>query len=179
MVLTAYGAEIYDMIGCPIDPNYLSTNRLKQLKHHRTTIENHNNPDSLPEVSKSFSIMKAIDMFHTFLREKLGVNNIALSYVIREHYVSGVTSYLVSNRPYGIGYTQLMDELLARAPHDGPSFDEDNSTVLRLLQDMIADTSHMSAIKPFQRTIYGRGAFQAIQRHSMGESKCGKVLEDA
>ena len=53
--------------------------------------------------------MKAIDMFPAFLCEKLGVNNCALSYVIREHAVSEAPSYLVSNRPYGIGYTQLMD----------------------------------------------------------------------
>ena len=76
MVLTAYGAEIYEMIGRPIYPNSLSTNLLKQLKHHRTIIKNHKNPDSLPEVSKTFGIMKVIDIFPTFLREKLGVNNV-------------------------------------------------------------------------------------------------------
>ena len=34
-------------------------------------------------------------------------------------------------------------------------------------------------MKPFQKTRYGRGAFQAIQRHNMGDSKWDKVLEDA
>ena len=101
IVLMAYGAEIYEMIRRPINTNFLSTNLLEQLKHHRTTIDNHNNPYSLPEVIKSFGIMKAIDMFPTFLREKLGVNNLALSYVIWEHAISVVPSYLVSNRPYG------------------------------------------------------------------------------
>ena len=71
-----------------------------------------------------------------------------------------------------------MDELIAHAPHDGPAFTEDNATVLRLLHDMLADTSHMLSMKTFQRTRYGRGAFQAIQRHNMGESKWDKVLED-
>ena len=79
MVLTVYGAEIHKMIGRPINPNSLSKNRLKQIKHHRTTIENYSNPDSLPEISKLFGIMKAIDMFPDFLCEKLGVNNAALS----------------------------------------------------------------------------------------------------
>ena len=179
MVLTDYGAEIYKMDGCPINPNSLLTNRLKQLKHHRTTIKNHNNPDSLPEVRKSFGIMKAIDMFPTFLSEKLGVNNMALSYVIREHAVSGVPSFLVSNRPYGTGYTQFLGEFIAHALHDGPEFAEYNATVLRLLQYILADTPHMSSMKPLQRSIYGRGAFQAIQRHNMGKSKWDKVLEDA
>ena len=80
--------------------------------------------------------MIAIDMFPTFLCDKLGVNNVALSYVIREHAVSGVPYYLVSNRPYGICYTQLIYELIAHAPHDGSAFAEDNTTVLRLLQDL-------------------------------------------
>ena len=82
-VLTAYEAEIYEIIGRPIDPKSLLKNLLKQLKNHRTITENHNNPDSLPEVSKSFVIMKAIGVFPTFLCEKLGVNNVALSYVIQ------------------------------------------------------------------------------------------------
>ena len=179
MVLTAYGSEIYDMIGRPIDPNSLLTNILKQIKHHRKTIENHNNPDSLPEVRKLFDIMKAIDMFTTFLSEKLEVNKVALSYVIQEHDVSGVPSFLVSNRPYGTVYTQLMYELISHAPHDGPAFAEDNATVLRLLQYILADTSHMSSMKPFQRTRDGRGAFQDTQRHNMGKYKWDKVLEDA
>ena len=102
-------------------------------------------------------------MFPTLLREELGVNNAALSYLIREHVVLGVPYYLVSNRLYGKGYTQLMDELVEHAPHDGPSFSEDNATVLRLL--------HMWSMKPFQRTRDGRGALQAIQRHNMGDSK--------
>ena len=123
--------------------------------------------------------MKAIDMLPTFLHEKLGVNNVALSYVIREHAVSGVPSFLVSNRPYGTCYTQLMDELIAHAPHDGSEFAEDNATVLRFLQDILENTSHISSMMPFQRTRDGRGAFQATQCHNMGESKWDKVLEDA
>ena len=72
-----------------------------------------------------------------------------------------------------------MDEFIAHAPHDGPEFTEDNATVLRLLQDILADTSHMSSMKPFQRTRDGRGSFQAIQRHNMGNSKWDNVIEDA
>ena len=171
MVLTAYSAEIYQMIGRPIDPNSLSTNWLKQLKHHSTTIKNHNNPDSLPEVSKLFGIMKAINMFPAFLCKQLGVKNLALSYVIREHAVSGALSNLVPNCPYGTCHMQLMDELIAHAPHYGPAFDEDNATVLCLLQDMMADTSHILSMKPSQRTGDGRCALQAIQHHNMGDSK--------
>ena len=115
--------------------------------------------------------MKAIGSFRTFLHEKLGVNNVPLSYVIREHAYSGVPSYLVSSRPYGTEYTKLMDELIAHAPYDGPAFAEDNVTVLRLLQDILAETSHMSSMKPFQITRYGICAFQAIQRHNMGNFK--------
>ena len=103
MVLTAYRLEIYEMIGRPIDPNSLSKNIFKQIKHHRTTIENYNNPDSPPKVSKSFGIIKSIDVFPTFLCEKLGVNNVTLSYVIRKHAVSGVPPYLVSYCPYVTG----------------------------------------------------------------------------
>ena len=72
-----------------------------------------------------------------------------------------------------------MDELIAYAPHDGPVFAEDNDTVLCLLQDMLEDTSHMSSMNPFLRTRDGRGSFQAIQHHNMGDYKWYKFLEDA
>ena len=72
-----------------------------------------------------------------------------------------------------------MDELTVHDPHDGPEFAEDNATVLRLLQDMLADTLHMLSMNPFQRTRDGRGAFQDTQRHNMGKYKWDKVLEDA
>ena len=123
--------------------------------------------------------MKSIDMFLDFLHEKLGANNVALSYVIREHAVLGAPSYLLSNHTYGTGYTQFIDELIAHAPYDGPAFAEDNATVLRLIQDILADTSLMPPMKPFQRTRYGGGDFQAIQHHNMGDSKWDKVLEYA
>ena len=118
-------------------------------------------------------------MLPTFLRDKVGVNNVALSYVIREHAVSGLPYSLVSNRTYGTGYTQLMDELIAHAPHDGPAFAEDNAKVVRLLQDVLADTSRMLSMKPFQRTRDGRVTFQDTHRQNMGESKWDKSLEDA
>ena len=51
--------------------------------------------------------------------------------------------------------------------------------VFRLLQEMLVDTPHLSSIKPFQRTRDGRGAFLALQRHNMGDSKWDKVIEDA
>ena len=120
--------------------------------------------------------MKAINMFPDFLHEKLGVNNVALSYVIREHAVSGAPSYLVSNHLYGTGYTHLMHELIAHDPHDRPAFAEDNATVLHLIQDILEDTSHIFSMKPFQRTRDDRGDFQAIQRHDMGDCKWDKFL---
>ena len=72
-----------------------------------------------------------------------------------------------------------MDELIAHAAYDGPAFAEDNATVLCLLQDILTNNSHMSSMKPIQRTRYGKGTLQAIQRHNMGKFKWDKVLEDA
>ena len=72
-----------------------------------------------------------------------------------------------------------MDELISNAPHDGPALSEDNSTVLHLLQDMLAYTSHVLSMKYFKINIDGRCAFQAIQRQIMGNSKWDQVLEYA
>jgi len=47
-------------------------------------VKNHDDPDKFLDLSKTFTIMKMLDQFPTYLREKHGVQGIALLYVIRD-----------------------------------------------------------------------------------------------
>ena len=180
LCMAAYGAGIYQIVGrIPIMPNSLNRNRLRQLKLHRDMIENHSDPEALPELSKTFGIMKFVDQFPAYLRECKGVSGVPLSYVIRDNAAPPAIEPLALNRPWSAAYTTLSEELIARSPHTGPSFEDDNANVYRLLQDSIKSTSHMSSISRHQRTRNGRQAFLDLQTHNMGNSKWDKVVESA
>ena len=48
LITAAYGAHIYTSIGRTVDSASLSRRRLKEFKNHKTTVDNHNEPESLP-----------------------------------------------------------------------------------------------------------------------------------
>ena len=67
LTLAAYGASIYDSIRRTVDPASLSRSRLKEFKLHRMTVENHSDLELLPDISKSYSVMKYLDHLSTYL----------------------------------------------------------------------------------------------------------------
>ena len=180
LILACYGASLYQYIGRDIDPLMLSRNRLKEFKKHKEGVKNHEDPDKFPELSKSFTIMKMLDQFPTYLREKHGVQGIALSYVIREDPdVPVALPPLMANVPWSDDRTSMMEELIDYAPHTGPSYSQDNATVYRLLQEILGSTIHMSSITRHQRSRNGRGAYLDLVLHNMGNSKWEKTIEAA
>ena len=85
MKQATYVAKIYNLINRVIDLNTMSRDRLRMYDEYRKMIKEHEDPERLPEVSKSFGIVKAMDLIPAHLRERLGVRKIPLSYVIREN----------------------------------------------------------------------------------------------
>ena len=69
LTMAAYGSSIYESISRPIDLPSLNRTRLREFNTHRTMVENHNDPESLPEISKSYSIMKYLDQLPTYLSD--------------------------------------------------------------------------------------------------------------
>ena len=85
LMMAAYGASIYESNGRIIDPSALSRARLKEFNLHKAMVNNHNDPESLPEISKSYTVMKYLDQLLTYLHEVLGANKVSLAYVIRDN----------------------------------------------------------------------------------------------
>ena len=58
----------------------------------------------------------------------------------------------------------IIEEIVvAFATHKGPAYQSDNATVFCILQEMLSEMSHISSIKPFQRSRNGRGAYLMSQ----------------
>ena len=99
--------------------------RLKKFDEHRALIEEHKDPEKLPQVSKTFGIVKAMDLIPGHLRERLGVKKVALSYIIRENATPpAVLPQQNDNNNPDMTTTEkyegrIMDELIDYAPHTG------------------------------------------------------------
>ena len=73
LMLVAYGTKVYTSISRPIPTANLSRSRLKELKQHKSLVENHEEPDSLETISKTFTVMKFLDQLPTYLQDLHGV----------------------------------------------------------------------------------------------------------
>ena len=87
--LACYGAKLYVMIGRPVTGDSLKVNRLKQIELHKSISEDHRDPSEVvPKVTKTYTIDKALDTLPNYLRSKIGVRGVALSYVVRKATIS-------------------------------------------------------------------------------------------
>ena len=179
MKQAAYAAKIYRSIERPITPQALSRARLKHFKEHREIVEGHEDPEKLLVVSKSFGIVKAMDLIPNHLRDRLGVKKVCLSYVIRDEEDTAPLEALEAGRITSANYSSLMEELIARTPLEGTAYIEDNAKVFSILSDLVAGTSFESSLKAFQRSRNGRGAYLALCKHNLGSAKWDKIIEEA
>ena len=71
----------------------------------------------------------------------------------------------------------LQDELIARLPHTGAIFKNDNATVFMMIEKASRGTSVESTVKAFSRRKDGRGAFNALVANHAGEVKYRAILK--
>ena len=179
LIAAAYTAKIYDMIGRQITPDTMSRMRLKKYETHRILMDDHEDPEKLQVVSKSFGIVRAMDVVPSHLRDRLGVRKIPLSYVIRKTSDTGNAPLPAAGQATSNNFSSIAEELIHYAPHQGDEYAEDNAKVFQILQDMVAGTSFESSVKSFQRRRDGRASYLALCQHNLGTSKWDKILEDA
>ena len=178
--MAAYGAKLYASINRTITTGSLNRNRLRQLQKHFDTIDNQSDPDSLPDLSKSFTVQKFLEQFPTHLREILGTSKVALSYVIREGTVVPVTPpALAQDKPWSVENEDMMEELIAYTPHSGPSFQADNARVYSLLVKALAGSSALASTSRHQSKRDGRGAYLDLVMHHLSSAKWEKSVAAA
>ena len=179
MVAAAYTAELYDMVGRDITADSMFRSRLKAFDKHRALIKEHEDQEKMPAVSKTFSIVKAMDLVPSYLRDRLGVRMVPLTYAIRDTINPGNAPLPVAASNTSEGYDTITDELIDFTPHSGEGYAEDNAKVFQIQQDMVSGTSFESSIKTHQRKRDGRAVYRALCQHNLGSSKWDKILEDA
>lgn len=175
--LACYGAQLFTMIGRPVNGQILSLRRLKQIDIHRHITKEHKDPkDEMTKVSRSYSIDKALDELPTYLRSIIGVRGVALSYVVRENETPPALQPEGPDLPYATASGSLMNELITNTPHSGGGWEEDNARVYGILVEMVKDVPMASSLKRHQRDRNGRKAYLSLVQHHLGSAQWDKII---
>ena len=70
--IAAYSSNVFTSVGIQVTYVSLYRPKLREFNNHKQIFDNHNDPESLPELSKIFTIMKLLDQMPTRLSEMLG-----------------------------------------------------------------------------------------------------------
>ena len=167
------------MIGRPITEATLAAVLIREFRIHRQLVKDHKEPESINSISKSFTVMKALDQLPDYLCEVIGVRGVALSQVIREDPNPGNVPALAANKATSADYSSILDELIDYCPHMVAGYAEDNAAALQIIVEMSKDTSHASSIKPHVSKRDGRAAYFALTQHNMGDSKFEELVNAA
>ncbi len=142
----------------------------KQWKALKSRIDD--DKTDVPVISKALPVIKWTEAFDDFLSRTIGVRMIPLSYVTREiETVPAACPPLKTNKPHSELYGSVELDLVNRASHDDPLFNEDNSKVYFFLEEATRGTQYAASIKPYQRVKDGRGALTSIKNQYAGRDK--------
>lgn len=129
------------------------------------------------EKDRDKKVIKWIPLFEDAMSRTFGAKG-PLRYVIRE--TAAVTAEaddpLQANRHYGIAGS-LLEELINRLPHTGPTYKDDNKTVFMAISKAVSGTTVESTIKTYSRTKDGRGAFLALIANHAGDIKYCAIVK--
>lgn len=83
----------------------------------------------LPKVSKTVNIVKWIEAYENYSRQRIGVRNAPLAYVIRENEAVPPPPPLKAGEPYSEAHGSVREEMIARLSHVHGLFHDDSTSV--------------------------------------------------
>lgn len=129
------------------------------------------------EKDRDKKVIKWIPLFEDVMSRTFGAKG-PLRYVIREtaEVETEILDPLLPDKHYG-KHGSMMEDLINRLPHDGPTYKDDNKTVFMAISTAVAGTTVESTIKTYARTKNGRGAFLALIANHAGDIKYRAIVK--
>jgi len=131
------------------------------IEYHASAKEKRATEENVPKLNDK-DWAKTFDIMYSTFSEVTGVGDAPLAYVIRED--SDVLDEDEDDQEDYGGDTDL--ELIARAPHEGQHFIDDNKMVLKLIKKMCED--HPGSWSHVSKKTSGRAAWLALKQHYLG-----------
>ena len=157
LVIAMHAVKFYDACGrAPTDASMHHTNVLTGFKADNEAymiLKKQDKPD-VPVVNdkdREKKIIKWVPIFEDAFSRTFGSKG-PLIYVLRENVTvpDEIDDPLDANSHFGASGS-MMEELIARLPHTGPIFRDDNKTVYMMISKAMTGTSVESIIKSFSR----------------------------
>jgi hypothetical protein len=158
-------------------PGQATLQRLSQcwkLKEEEDEAEEVPDPEPLTNITKVRQTLENID---DVLHRKRGAYGIPLTYVVRSD-VQLPENIDGQNDP-GYGHPSLMEEAIRRTRHTGQYYTQDNKAVWAIIRTVMHGGPGWSWVQPYARTQDGRGAYEAIKAHYLGESFQSRTKAEA
>lgn len=170
--LAAYWLRHMVRVSKPRTPPDLTLVEIRSIVLLRETELAYKTSKDVPTVPKidTANWPKTFEMIEAYLAIRLGHHGLPLAYVIRESpYPTGDPGYVWPSKTV---------EMIYRAPHGyhdanndwvvNDTFIENSKLVFNILADVTRDHSCWTYVKPFLKTLDGRGAFLALKDHFLG-----------
>jgi hypothetical protein len=155
-----------------ITPATATVNRLTncyRLKETEDDEEEVTLPTKLVCIEKVREILEDMD---NYLIQKKGITGLPLAYVVRD------TVALPIIDP-GYGLPSTVEQMIARGPHVGTNYEEDNNMVWQMIRHVTHGGPGWSWVQAYQRTCDGRQAYLSIKTHYLGESYSSRIRAQA
>ena len=174
LILTAYAAMHQTRTSRPINALTMTRTFIMSLAPLREQELVYKDPAAIEKPLKDTTMARWLEGLDDYLMILRGVNKCPLGYVKRESV--SVTAHL--DDPSS-GYTNIDEEMTARAPHDQFVYGADNKALWHILHVALKDHPSYTSIRSFARTQNGREAYLSLILHNLGESRNHTVLEEA
>ena len=168
LIVAVHAAKYYIAIGRDMNVNnmhfnnVLSTFKIEYDAYKALKDEDEPKVPKLNDRDSDRKVIRWAPIFSDYLSRCFGSRG-PLLYVIREDSAvpTEATDPLGANSYFGASGS-LQAELIARLPHTGPIYRQDNSSVYLKIEESVRGTSVESTLKSFSRTKDGRGAYLAL-----------------
>ena len=171
-VLRYYVFHLTRIQRMPVDPVTATRERIDSVylfKDQDKPTEEVEKPAPLKKVENVRTVLENLD---AYLLQKRGEQGCPLAYVVREN------PGLPAVDP-GFGRPTYIDEMIARAPHTGTYFENDNFSVWNVIRHVTHGGPAWNWVSRFQSARDGRGAYLAFRAHYLGASQQNRILSGA
>jgi hypothetical protein len=183
LIIAMHAAKYYTSIRRTMSPASMHyTNVLANFKIEWEDYESLIKQDepSIPAVDDKDNDRKIIKWIPIFLdcTSRTYGSRGPLAYVLREEDTvpDEADDPLLLQAYYGQSGS-LIEELIARLPHEGAIFKNDNATVYMMIEKSVRGTSVESTVKGFSRRKDGRGAYFALISNHAGDTKYRSIMK--
>lgn len=150
----------------PFDRAAATLDRLRTvylLKTEDETDEELALPEAFTRVDTARVVIENLD---NYLRRKRNENGVPIAYVVRD-----TVALPAANEDPGFGLPSYLEEMIRRAPHDTPEFENDNMFVWNVIRHIThGGGPAWNWVSRYMRTANGRDAYIALKTHYLGDA---------